>query len=49
MITLHFEVSNYSEDFIELSLYAEDKILTSQQVAKYAWEKKRKRTISTIT
>lgn len=25
MITLHFEVSNYSEDFIELSLYAEDK------------------------
>ena len=39
MITLHFEVSNYSEDFIELSLCAENKVLTSQQVAKYAWEK----------
>lgn len=37
MITLHFTVSNYSEDYIELSLCAEDKVLTSQQVAKYAW------------
>lgn len=39
MITLHFTVSNYSEDFIELTLCAEDKMLTSQQVTKYAWEK----------
>ena len=39
MITLHFTVSNYSEDFIELSLCAEDKVLTSQQVTKYAWDK----------
>ena len=39
MITLHFTVSNYSESFIELSLCAEDKVLTSQQVSKYAWEK----------
>lgn len=39
MITLHFTVSNYSEDFIELALCAEDKVLTSQQVTKYAWEK----------
>lgn len=39
MITLHFTVSNYSEDFIELALCAEDKMLTSQQVTKYAWEK----------
>ena len=38
MITLHFTVSNYSEDYIELSLCAEDKVLTSQQVSKYAWE-----------
>ena len=38
MITLHFAVSNYSEDFIELSLCAEDKVLTSQQVLKSAWE-----------
>ena len=37
MITLHFTVSNYSEDYIELSLCAEDKVLASQQVAKYAW------------
>lgn len=37
MITLHFTVSN-SEDFIELSLCAEDKVLTSQQVLKSAWE-----------
>lgn len=27
MITLHFTVSNYSEDFIELALCAEDKVL----------------------
>lgn len=39
MITLHFTVSNYSEDFIGLALCAEDKMLTSQQVPKYAWEK----------
>ena len=39
MITLHFTVSNYFEDFIELALCAEDKVLTSQQVTKYAWEK----------
>lgn len=39
MITLHFTVSNYSDDFIELSLCAEDKVLTSQQVNKYAWKK----------
>lgn len=38
MITLHFTVSNYSEDCIELSLCAEDKVLTSQQVLKSAWE-----------
>lgn len=38
MTTLHFTVSNYSEDYIELSLCAEDKVLTSQQVAKYAWD-----------
>ena len=38
MITLHFTVSNYSEDFIELSLCAEDKVITSQQVLKSAWE-----------
>lgn len=38
MITLHFTVSNYSEDYIELSLCAEDKVLTSQQVLKSAWE-----------
>ena len=38
MITLHFIVSNYSEDFIELSLCADDKVLTSQQVLKSAWE-----------
>ena len=39
MITLHFTVSNYSEDFIELALCAEDKVLTSRQVTTYAWEK----------
>lgn len=39
MITLHFTFSNYSEDYIELSLCAEDKVLISQQVSKYAWEK----------
>ena len=39
MITLHFTVSNYSDNFIELSLCAGDKVLTSQQVSKYAWEK----------
>lgn len=39
MITLHFVVSNYSDSFIELSLCAEDKVLTSQQVNKYAWNK----------
>ena len=38
MITLHFIVSNYSEDFIELSLCADNKVLTSQQVLKSAWE-----------
>ena len=38
MITLHFTVSNYSEDFIELSLCADNKVLTSQQVLKSAWE-----------
>lgn len=38
MITLHFTVSNYSEDFIELSLCTEDKVLASQQVLKSAWE-----------
>lgn len=38
MITLHFTVSNYLENFIELSLCAEDKVLTSQQVLKSAWE-----------
>lgn len=38
MTTLHFIVSNYSEDYIELSLCAEDKVLTSQQVPKYAWD-----------
>lgn len=38
MITLHFTVSNYSEDYIELSLCAGDKALASQQVSKYAWE-----------
>lgn len=38
MITLHFIVSNYSEDFIELSLCAEDRMITSQQVLKSAWE-----------
>ena len=38
MITLHFTVSSYSEDFIELSLCAENKVLTSQQVLKSAWE-----------
>lgn len=38
MITLHFAVSNYSENYIELSLCAEDKVLASQQVAKYAWD-----------
>lgn len=38
MITLHFTISNYSETFIELSLCAEDKVLTSQQVLKSAWE-----------
>ena len=38
MITLHFTVSNYSENYIELSLCAENKVLTSQQVAKYAWD-----------
>lgn len=38
MITLHFAVSNYSEDYIELSLCAEDKVLTSQHVLKSAWE-----------
>lgn len=38
MITLHFTVSNYSEDYIELSLCAEDKVLTSQQVIKSTWE-----------
>lgn len=38
MITLHFAVSEYSEDYIELSLCAEDKVLTSQQVRKSAWE-----------
>lgn len=30
MTTLHFTVSNYSEDYIELSLCVEDKVLTSQ-------------------
>lgn len=39
MITLHFTVSNYSEDYVELSLCAEDKALTSQRVLKSAWEK----------
>lgn len=39
MITLHFVVSNYSDDFIELSLCSENKVLTSQQVNKYAWNK----------
>ena len=39
MIMLHFAVSNYSEDYIELSLCTEDKVLTSQQVLKSAWEK----------
>lgn len=38
MITLHLTVSNYSESFIELSLCAEDKVLTSQQIDKYLWE-----------
>lgn len=38
MITLHFTVSSYSEDYIELSLRAGDKALTSQQVSKCAWE-----------
>ena len=38
MITLHFTVSNYSESFIELSLCAEDKVLTSQQILRSAWE-----------
>ena len=38
MITLHFTVSNYSEDHIELSLCSEDKVLASQQVLKSAWE-----------
>lgn len=32
MTTLHFTVSNYSESFIELSLCADDKVLTSRQV-----------------
>lgn len=39
MITLHFTVSNYSEDFIKLALCAKDKILTSQQILRSAWEK----------
>lgn len=38
MITLHLTVSNYSESFIELSLCAEDKVLTSQQIDKYLWK-----------
>ena len=38
MITLHFTVSNYSEDYIELSLCAGEEKLTSQQLLKYAWE-----------
>ena len=38
MITLHFTVSNYSEDYIELSLCSDDKVLASQQVLKFAWE-----------
>ena len=39
MITLHFTVSNYSEEFIELALCAKDKVLTSQQILRSAWEK----------
>ena len=39
MITLHFTVSNYSGDFIELALCAKDKVLTSQQILRSAWEK----------
>ena len=39
MITLHFIVSNYSEEFIELALCAKDKVLTSQQILRSAWEK----------
>lgn len=39
MITLHFEVSNYSEDFITLSLCAENEILTSEQIRKDCWVK----------
>lgn len=39
MITLHFTVSNYSEKFIELALCAKDKVLTSQQILRSAWEK----------
>ena len=39
MITLHFTVSNYSEEFIELALCAKDKVLTSQQILTSAWEK----------
>ena len=38
MITLHFTVSNYSEDYIELSLCSDDEVLASQQVLKFAWE-----------
>ena len=38
MITLHFTVSNYSEEFIELALCAKDKVLTSQQILRSAWE-----------
>ena len=39
MITLHFTVSNYSEEFIELALCAKDKVLTSQQILRSTWEK----------
>lgn len=39
MITLHFTVSNYSEEFIKLALCAKDKVLTSQQILRSAWEK----------
>ena len=38
MITLHFTVSNYSGEFIELALCAKDKVLTSQQILRSAWE-----------
>mgnify|MGYP007054414738 CR=1 FL=1 len=39
MITLNFTVSDYSEDFITLSLCADTEVLTSEQVLKSHWVK----------